>query len=104
MTDLYYNEYGNTLYRMKRMKNKIALLAILITAFVLFSTQSYAGKINNLNINASSDSKVEVHTGKNSEIENVKIKKEPGSSVKINNEEINCEDKVDSEGFCSPDL
>lgn len=81
---------------------KITLVITLTAMVMLCINASYAGKIKNLNINASGNSKVEIKTTNKSTIENVQVKKDPESKVIINDKDINCEDDEQEKGICKP--
>ncbi|MEW5820884.1 MAG: hypothetical protein AB1782_11900 [Cyanobacteriota bacterium] len=79
------------------------ILTTCILMFFFSSNCCFAGKINNLNINASGNSKVEIKTTKDSSINNIKIKKEPDSKVIINDKEVDCDEEDTNSGICEPD-
>lgn len=84
------------------MKNTYVLL-FLIT-LLGFTPVAQAGKIKNLNINTTGNAQVNVTNSQGSEVENIKVKKNPGSSVKINGKEVNCDELNSKDGICAPGM
>lgn len=81
------------------------LLVLSLVCFILAisSATSYAGKIGNLNINATDGANVKVHSSNKSTIEKTTIKKDGKSTVIIDGKEVNCNDATVKDGICKPD-
>lgn len=84
------------------MNNTYVLILVLLLAFL--SPAVYAGKIKNLNVNASNGAQVNIQNEKGSEVNNIKVKKEHGSSVKLNGKEVDCGEEEAKKGICSPEM
>jgi hypothetical protein len=83
------------------MKKTLTFLAILFFLTAVVNLKSFAGKIENLNINAKGQSEVKIKTNDKQEIKNINIKKDPESKININNKKVDCNKEGDTSGFCT---
>lgn len=80
----------------------VLVLSFVCFIFAISSLSSYAGKIRNLNINATDGANVKIHNTGNSTIDKTTVKKDNKSTVIIDGKEVNCNDANVKDGICNP--
>lgn len=80
----------------------LIILSLVSFVFLFSSLSAQAGKIRNLNINATDGAKIQVHNSKNSTIDKTTVNKDSKSTVIIDENEVNCDEADAKKGICNP--